>query len=187
MNEAGNEVRSVTEVLPKSEFLRVKAEMSVSYEMVAKQFLYNAATGDLIRLTGHRTTRGTPVAYKDNGGYLRVLIKGRLFFSHRVAWLLAYREWPASRIDHIDGNQANNALCNLRLATAQLNMINSKLNKNNKTGFKGVFKEPNGRFSARLQSNRKTEHLGMFSTKELAAEAYAAAASRLFGEFVRPF
>ena len=56
--------------------------------------------------------------------------------------------------------------------------------RNNKTGFKGVWQHGKG-FYAKVSKGDQTARIGPFSTPELAAAAYAGAATILFGEFAR--
>jgi hypothetical protein len=88
-------------------------------------------------------------------------------------------------VDHINGNKLDNRKENLRLATPTQNQGNSKIPKNNKTGYKGVFQVRSGKFVAQIKINYKSTHLGTFDTAEQAAEAYNKAASDYFGEFKR--
>jgi hypothetical protein len=142
-------------------------------------FRYEPETGGLIMLTGKR--RGYPVKTR-LGRYLMVRAKGIKFVAHRVIWLLVHGEWPPSLLDHKDGDGTNNRLSNLRLATPQQNMSNMRICKRNTTGAKGV--SPKGKkFIAVIYFNYKKKYLGIFETKELAAKAYADAATELFGEF----
>ena len=59
---------------------------------------------------------------------------------HRIAWALHHGEYPLLEIDHINGDGADNRLCNLRLATSSQNNQNRRLSSRNKTGIKGVFR-----------------------------------------------
>ena len=89
-------------------------------------------------------------------------------------------------VDHKKGSVRDNRKSNLRLCSQHQNMMNRGLNKNSSTGYKGVYncKTPN-KFKAGIQVNGRQMHLGTFSTKRAAAEAYNKAAVKYFGEFAR--
>lgn len=98
---------------------------------------------------------------------------------------------PEMDVDHIDHNGLNNQKSNLRICSTMENRRNSKIRKDNRTGFKGVslFK---GRiwkdsktpvFRARIMVQRKEIGLGYFESAEEAARAYDSKAVELFGEF----
>ena len=53
---------------------------------------------------------------------------------------------------------------------------------NNTTGYKGVFRDKK-RFSAKIEVNNKSIHIGNYDTPELAAEAYDEAAIKYHGAF----
>lgn len=107
------------------------------------------------------------------------------FLGHRLAWLYMTGAWPASGIDHRDGDGLNNRWANLREATKVQNAGNVKAKRRNTSGFKGVSQTPNGRFRASIQSNGNWRHLGTFMTAEEAHSAYIAAAIETFGDFAR--
>lgn len=75
-------------------------------------------------------------------------------------------------IDHRNQNKLDNRKFNLRIASKSLNSINSKMNKNNKTGVKGVFfyKRKN-KFIAYLTLNKKRIDFGYFENIEDAIKA----------------
>jgi len=84
--------------------------------------------------------------------------------------------------DHIDRNIHNNQKDNLRAATRSQNNANRGKQKNNTSGYIGVF--PNGRYWKYLvYKDRKLYYKGMFHTPELAARARDRRAIELFGEF----
>lgn len=87
-------------------------------------------------------------------------------------------------VDHINGNGLDNRRDNLRLATKGQNNYNTRLRRDNATGYKGV-KRNCLRWVARIRIDRRLIHLGSFSTKEDAARAYDSAARRHFGEFAK--
>jgi len=85
--------------------------------------------------------------------------------------------------DHIDGNKKNNLSKNLRVVPAIINIMNSKLQKNNTSGFKGVrYHKGAKKWLARIGVNRKDIHLGLFKTAQEAAIAYDKKAYELYGE-----
>ena len=53
--------------------------------------------------------------------------------------------------------------------------------RSNKTGRKGICKQPNGKFNARICKNRKVIHLGAYDTIEEAVEARERAERELEG------
>lgn len=89
-------------------------------------------------------------------------------------------------VDHIDGNGLNNTRANLRVCTREENQQNRPLNRNNKSGYKGVYLcTRSGRWIAKIMANRKQIQIGRFDTPELAHAAYLDAAARLHGDFSR--
>lgn len=135
---------------------------------------------------GGRAAPGTVAGTPDDRGATIIRIGKRHFKAHRLAWLHVHGEWPSLDVDHIDGNPANNAISNLRLATMAQNLANAKRRKDNIVGLKGVSPRCDGKaFRARIAIGGRQLHLGSFPTAEEAHAAYMAAAERLFGEFAR--
>lgn len=88
-------------------------------------------------------------------------------------------------VDHRDGDGLNNRRANLRLCGHAENGWNRRVSCISTSGIKGVsWIAKDQRWSARIRAGAGVRiHLGNFLTKEAAAEAYAAAAERLHGEF----
>ena len=87
-------------------------------------------------------------------------------------------------VDHKDGNGLNNTRDNLRLATREQNMANSRKRSDNTSGFKGVcWYEQSGKWRAYIMVGGKKMHLGYFTSKEAAYAAYCTAAEKYHGEF----
>jgi hypothetical protein len=87
-------------------------------------------------------------------------------------------------VDHRDGDGLNNRRRNMRIATHSQNMHNTRRNKNNTSGFKGV-DFSFGKWRARIKIKGKKKHLGMFASPEEAHAAYCTASRELHGEFGR--
>jgi len=156
--------------------LVLKARLvDLSAERVRALFDYDPADGRLHRKDLSRRDRRATAK-----GYFTITIDNRVYQEHRVVWLWHYGEWPKQGIDHIDRNPLNNRIENLRDVPQSENKQNQLVNKNNKTGLKGVWKVHNvksGAWIAQITHKGKNIYLGYFKTPEAAHEAYCKAAA----------
>lgn len=174
----------------------------------SEYFTINAATGELtwtVRPREHfANDRGWNVfnaryagkvagkICRDGDGYSCVELvvsthgKRRSFKAHRVIWEMINGPIPKGiEIDHVDTNSMNNAPSNLRLATRSGNAQNVSRRKDNTSGYKGVHMLHNGRYAARIQTQKTRHPLGVYSTPEEAHEAYKAAAITHHKQYAR--
>jgi hypothetical protein len=87
-------------------------------------------------------------------------------------------------VDHIDGNGLNNQRDNLRVCTQTQNMMNRGKQLNNSSGYKGVVKHPLcNKWMTRIKVGSKHIYLGLYMTKEEAAQVYNDAAINYYGEY----
>ena len=152
-----------------------------SIEELASIFTLDRENGRLIRM---RPTQERKERENFKADYRYVSINGTQYFEHRLIWMLANRQHiPAGMdVDHINRDKLDNRPENLRLATTAQNRANIGKQRNNSTGFKGVFLDK-GKFRAKIKSNGTQRFLGSYSTAEAAATAYDSAALAAFGEF----
>lgn len=151
------------------------------------QLHYDPETGIFTRIvsTSNRVKVGDIAGRKHNFGYLQIQVNGKLYLSHRLAWLYVYGEFPLNDIDHINMIRDDNWIENLREATRSENLFNRGSNKTNTSGFKGVsFNKASNKWVAQAKLNGKKQGLGYFSTPELASEAYQAFTTKHHGEFL---
>jgi hypothetical protein len=149
---------------------------------------YDPETGAFIRLvsTCSRTRAGTVAGSRKLNGYLSILIDGKRFYLHRLAWLYMTGGWPNGDIDNINMDRRDNRWCNLREATRSQNKANAPANRRNKSGFKGVhFDTSRGKWLAQIVVAGRHYHLGRFEKAEEAHTAYSEATRRLNGEYAR--
>ena len=102
---------------------------------------------------------------------------------HRV--IMGLGKGDQREVDHINGNRLDNRRCNLRICDSVGNNRNCSMQKNNKSGYKGVRYYYKGKWRAEIQIFGRTIHLGCFADKKDAARAYNEAAKKYFGEFAR--
>lgn len=155
-------------------------------ERLRELLKYDPETGlfTWIAFRGSRAPAGGVAGTKHHSGYLQVKIDGRLYLSHRLAWLYMTGEWPAHQVDHDERDGGDNAWAGLRGASSSQNSANRAVQSNNKLGIKGV-NVHRGMFRAGIQVDGKYKHLGYFQTVAEASAAYAVAAKKYFGEFAR--
>lgn len=150
---------------------------------------YNEETGYFYwkNLVGYRSkVAGKKAGTLNARGYIAINISSRPMLAHRLAWLYMHGEWPSLQIDHINGVRTDNRIANLRLATRYENMRNIKRKSTNKSGYKGVsWSAECKKWRACIVHQGKTVHLGVFTEKDAAYEAYCNAASQFYGPFAR--
>jgi len=87
-------------------------------------------------------------------------------------------------VDHINGNMLDNRQENLRVCNSIQNGCNRSKQKNNKSGYKGVYQDKKTkRWKAYIRTKGKDIHLGYFETPEKAYEAYSIASKKYHGEY----
>lgn len=112
-----------------------------------------------------------------SNGYLVSYVNGRLTRLHRL--IMSAKDDQI--IDHINRVKTDNRKSNLRLATQGQN--NTNVSAYSTSGFKGVYRNSENSWSARINTKEKNIYIGSYRTPELAAAAYDAMAVKLFGEY----
>jgi hypothetical protein len=141
-------------------------------------FKYNPDTGKLFWRVdrGQRVKAGDEAGSVSPRGYLKVKLHGRVYQTHRIAWLLIHGEWPKFEVDHINGVKTDNRLANLRVATRSANLRNAKRPVTNMSGVMGVnWHKASGKWVAQIKVHGKKQHLGLFENIDDAAAARKAA------------
>jgi len=117
-----------------------------------------------------------------NTGYAVSYENGKHIQMHR--WIMKAKDGQC--IDHINRNGLDNRKKNLRICTHSENMFNTRLRRDNPTGFRGVIniktakKKCTKLWCARININKKRFWLGSFSTKKQAILAYKIAYNNRF-------
>jgi hypothetical protein len=123
--------------------LSIKKVTPKVLEYIHSRFEYNPELG---RLISKITTRNNNCRHKagelvkgavSTYGYRIVYFGDYRMREHRLIFLMCHGFLP-KMLDHIDGNKLNNKIENLRVCSSSQNGFNSKVPKNNTTGFKGI-------------------------------------------------
>ena len=129
---------------------------------------------------------GKIVGWKDKFGYLRVQIKEKAYFLHRLAWLYEFGLFPDSHIDHINGDRSDNRIGNLRLANRSQNLCNVAKTKRNTSGIKNVsFHKESEKWRVVVSVDGKNKSFGLYHDIELAELVASEAREKYHGEFAR--
>lgn len=151
--------------------------MTISHEQLLSRIHYDPETGVFTRLVKTSAfarvgvTRGNP----RGDGYRGLSVGGREYYLHRLAWFYVHGEWPRHVIDHVNGDRADNRLCNLRDVSQAANLQNIRKAKScSSTGLLGATRW-RGKFRSDIRVDGRKRHLGVFDTAEAAHQAYVAA------------
>lgn len=156
----------------------LRATSDLTAQDVRRQLSYDPETGEVRWLVspGGQAKVGKMAGCIDNTGYRHIVVNKRRYVLHRIIWLHYYGEWPKHTIDHINRDRLDNRICNLRDATYSEQMLNTRGNSRNTSGYRGVdFHRGRGLWMARLSYQKKRTYLGMYKTKEEAFTALTAA------------
>jgi hypothetical protein len=128
--------------------------------------------GDILSISNSKVTKMK--IKTDKHGYYMVMLSSnnniKNEFIHRLLYETFVGEIPNGiLIDHIDRNQKNNKINNLRLATKSQNMINSEF-VDNAIGYS--YSKKIKRWVASIGVGGKKRHIGSFKTEYEARKAY---------------
>lgn len=171
------------------------SEQSMTYEMIARLFRYDPETGMLhwcsrpeedfpderCQKAWNTKFHGKLAGYVNNQNNRRIVRiavdgKGHNFLSYRIVWMLHKREWPKHTIDHIDGDQSNDRIENLRDVEFKENCKNLAVPSHCKTGIPGVnWDSAKGKWQARVRDHYREVWLGYFDVFDHAVIARKAA------------
>lgn len=106
------------------------------------------------------------------GRYLTVRYCGSLYLIHRIIYESANGAIPPGmEIDHIDHDELNNKISNLRLVSRTENMRNRSLSKNNTSGVNGVsWDKVNNKWRVSFTTDGKTRTVGRFEDLDSAIQ-----------------
>lgn len=112
--------------------------------------------------------------------YDRRISNNSCILMHRQ--IMSANKFPGFEIDHINGNRIDNRKSNLRVVKRSHNNQNSKIRRDNKSGFRGVwFDEKTKKWCSSIKLEDKRIWLGRHETPYQAAIAYNQMASKLYG------
>ena len=158
-------------------------------ERLEELFRYDPQSGLVTRNIDKRSSQGNLVGREgsivgtaDNRGYLVCRVDFRTCKVHRIAWALFYRAEPPAIIDHVDGDTANNCICNLRAASAKESARHRRLKSDG-----AWLRRKEGKWEAAIQANGEYRRLGYFRSRLEAAAAYREAAIEIYGAFMPRF
>lgn len=164
-------------------------EAVLTYHPETGVFIWKERSSNEMPDQRHRKSWNSKFAGREAGrisgtGYIQLLIKGKFYYAHRVAWLLMTGSWPEKYIDHINRSKTDNRLINLREATRSENLRNTKMHSDNRSGIKGVSWFPRDRlWRARLNKDGKVVYLKYFKRLADAEKAIILERNSLHGEF----
>jgi len=135
-------------------------------ERLKSMVSYDPETGEFKRLYSRGSSkRGSILGSLTHYGYLTIRVDGKLYYSHRLAWLYMTGELPTEQIDHENGLRSDNRWENLRAVSHHENHKNNGLYKNNTSGRTGVsWCSSRGKWQAAIMVSGKTKVLGRFDS-----------------------
>lgn len=154
---------------------KINREELLDWDYLYEILDYDEDTGIFRWKVGRSGTKGIgSIAGTRKDGYIQIGINWVLYRAHRLAWFYVWHRWPTKFIDHIDGIKDNNAISNLREATKQENMQNTKKpwsNNKSDSSVPGVtFNKATGKYMVQLTINGKLRYFGSFEMREEAEQ-----------------
>jgi hypothetical protein len=131
----------------------------ITQDRLKELFSYSPKTGKFKRFINDRIART-----KQSAGYIQILIDGKLYLAHRLAFLYITGSMPDKCIDHINQIRDDNRWSNLRVVSHSENLRNARISKRNTSGKLGVsFNTKSNKWVAIGTQNGKRKFLGYFA------------------------
>jgi hypothetical protein len=157
-------------------FTQYELKQIVSYDMTTGEFTWIK--------NKIRKIIGAKAGYINDRGYVQIMLNGKNYKAHRIAWLYVHGTEPEGDIDHINRVRNDNRIVNLRLANRSQNCANRIKTNRNTSGYMGVtYVKNRNKWQAQVMVNRKQIFLGYFDTPEQAHQVYKKYKEASYGEF----
>lgn len=148
---------------------RLAALALPSQKELKEMLQYDSETGLFVWKQGQRTGSFAGATLPE--GYLTIRINKKRFLLHRLAWIYVHGDVEVEFIDHVNGIRSDNRICNLRMASLEVNAQNRSTYAGK--AVKGCYVNKYGRWTARIRiQNGKQITIGKFDTEEEATAAY---------------
>ncbi len=134
-----------------------KPTLKFTQEKLKELVDYNPDTGIFTnKINRINVIAGSVCGSLNHRGYIHIKINKVTYSAHRLAWLYIYGYCPENQIDHINRIRNDNRIKNLREVTHSCNLKNRTLQKNNKTGVKGVnLCKRSNKWRVQISNNKK--------------------------------
>ena len=118
-------------------------------------------------------------------GRIQVKVDGKLYLLHRIIFAM-HNGYLPEMVDHIDGNNTNNRIENLRAATHEQNSWNAKARQDNVVGIKNIsYNKKYGSWTVRVQANNIRKYIGSYKSLDEAKGIAMAYRNKYHKEFAR--
>lgn len=150
---------------------------AITAEELREILSYDPDTGEFrwkVKRTGG-VKCGDVAGYTDLNGYNIIKVKGKLYKSHRLAWMYMYGCFPKDYTDHINGIKTDNRISNLRESNNRENQCNQTRHRSGKLPgctHRKRTKRRNERWITAISIDGVSKHIGCFSSEEAAHHTY---------------
>ena len=118
--------------------------------------------------------------------YARRAASKKTIFMHRAILEHHGYDLTSGEVDHINGDGLDNRKSNLQVISHAENIRKSRVQINNKSGFRGVsWHKGDRRWQVVIEVDNIKNYIGSFRSKIAAALAYDRAAKKCFGKFAK--
>ena len=155
----------------------IEREKALSHECLTKVLEHGPESGTFIwKIRASRAVKpGDTAGSLNRNGYSLIKAGKYVYRAHRLAWFYLYGQRPpieAYQTGHIDDNELNNAIKNLRAVSNAKNTRNHKPYSHNTPGVSGAsFAEADNKWKATIEYNSKNIRLGYYAKFEDAVKA----------------
>lgn len=164
-------------------YMAARSRPKITAQELRQVLAYSPESGQFTYLADRGRMRAGDVAGTETpDGRRCIVVNGRRYFAHRLAWLYVTGSWPSQEIDHIDGDSLNNRFCNLRDVSSTINQQNKRAAPSTKKYsklFGAHWCEQKQVWKSSIRVAGRSKHLGVFATEEEASAAYVEAKRRL--------